>query len=90
METADDILEEIEEIKEGRQDAATGPGGPPEGSAGGDLLLRSMDAGQSYDLDALAAFSGLDTVELLSTLVDFELRGLVRRLETGQFVRSQG
>ena len=49
-----------------------------------------MDAGQSYDLDALAAFSGLDTVELLSTLVDFELQGLVRRLETGQFVRSRG
>lgn len=49
-----------------------------------------MDAGQSYDLDALAALSGLDTVQLLSTLVDFEFRGLVRRLETGQFVRLRG
>ena len=83
VETADDILEEIGE-------AGIGSGRASEGSAGGDPLLRSMDAGQSYDLDALAAVSGLETVELLSTLVDFELRGLVKRLETGQFVRLRG
>ena len=43
VETADDILEEIEG---GRQYAVTGPGDPSEDSAGGDPLLRTMDAGQ--------------------------------------------
>jgi len=53
-------------------------------------LVRHMDAGQSYDFDALAAFSGLESSELLSKLVDFELQGLVRRSETGQFRRLRG
>ena len=87
VESADDILEEIEE---GCQGAVTGPGGLCQASTGGDPILRNMDAGQSYDLDSLAVCSGLETAELLSKLVDFELRGLVRRLETGQFVRLRG
>ena len=90
METADDILEEIGEIDGCRQCAVTGPTESSEASTGGDPLLRQMDAGQSYELDTLAAFSGLDTAELLSKLVDFELRGLVRRSDTGQFVRLRG
>ena len=45
---------------------------------------------RGYDFDALAAFSGLETAELLSKLVDFEVRGLVKRSETGQFVRLRG
>jgi predicted Rossmann fold nucleotide-binding protein DprA/Smf involved in DNA uptake len=46
-----------------------------------------MDAGQPYDLDALAAGSGLATGELLSRLSDLELRGLIHRAGSGRFVR---
>ena len=86
VETADDILEEIGEEHEC---AVTSPGRPT-GSSAADPLLQNMDAGRCYDLDALAALSGLETAELLSKLVEFELMGLVRRLETGEFLRLRG
>jgi predicted Rossmann fold nucleotide-binding protein DprA/Smf involved in DNA uptake len=47
-----------------------------------------MDPGQAYDLDALAGRSGLDGVRLLPRLLDLELRGLVRRVGGGRFMRS--
>jgi DNA processing protein len=53
-----------------------------------DPLLRAMDAGQPYDLDALAGVSGLAVVQLLPRLSDLELRGLVTRLQGGRFMRS--
>ena len=84
VETADDILEEI------GISATSGPSGAARETAVGDPVLRQMEAGQSYDLDALAAFSGLESAELLSKLVQFELQGLVRRSETGQFRRLRG
>ena len=84
VETADDILEEI------GISATYGPSGAGRETAVGDPVLRQMEAGQSYDLDALAAFSGLESAELLSKLVQFELQGLVRRSETGQFRRLRG
>ena len=86
VETADDILEEIGQEHEV---AVTGPG-EPTGTSAGDPLLQNMDAGQCYELAALAALSGLETAELLSKLVDFELMGLVRRSDTGQFLRLRG
>jgi predicted Rossmann fold nucleotide-binding protein DprA/Smf involved in DNA uptake len=46
-----------------------------------------MEAGTIYDLDGLAGLSGLPTNRLLPRLLDLELRGLVRRLEGGRFVR---
>ncbi|HEY6363135.1 MAG TPA: DNA-processing protein DprA [Vicinamibacterales bacterium] len=52
-----------------------------------DPLLRGMDAGTVYDLDGLAGLSGLETSRLLPRLLDLELRGLVRRLDGGRFVR---
>ena len=59
VETADDILEELQAIEgEDHPYAVAGLGGPSEDWEGADPLLRNMDAGQSYDLDALAAFSG--------------------------------
>jgi DNA processing protein len=83
VETADDILEEI-----GQEHEVAVPGlGEPTGTSAGDPLLQNMDTGQCY---ALAALSGLETAELLSELVDFELIGLVRRSETGQFLRLRG
>jgi hypothetical protein len=46
-----------------------------------------MEAGQPYDLDALARLSGLATARLLPRLLDLELQRLVRRVEGGRFVR---
>jgi predicted Rossmann fold nucleotide-binding protein DprA/Smf involved in DNA uptake len=47
-----------------------------------------MDAGHPYDLDALSAASGLDVARLLPRISELELRGAVRRLEGGRFIRS--
>lgn len=83
VETADDIVEEL--------------GLPPSGSTAGthvgskgsgDPVLRVMEAGQPYDLDALAAASGLDGHRLLPRLLDLELAGAVRRAPGGRFIRS--
>lgn len=53
-----------------------------------DPVLQGMEAGQPYDLDALAAGSGLDMPRLLPRLIELELAGLIRRAEGGRFVRS--
>jgi hypothetical protein len=53
----------------------------------GDPLLRRMEAGHPYDLDALTEASGLDPARLLPRLLDLELAGQIRRLEGGRFVR---
>jgi predicted Rossmann fold nucleotide-binding protein DprA/Smf involved in DNA uptake len=47
-----------------------------------------MEAGQAYDVDGLAARSGLESVRLLSRLIDLELQGQVRRVGGGRFMRS--
>jgi predicted Rossmann fold nucleotide-binding protein DprA/Smf involved in DNA uptake len=46
-----------------------------------------MVVDQPYDLDALAAGSGLDASRLLPRLIELELAGLVRRQGGGRFVR---
>lgn len=69
----------------GARAATTGPSGaagPPD-----DPLLRAMDAGQPYDLDALAASSGMDVCRLLPRLMEHELRGVIRRTDAGRFIR---
>jgi DNA processing protein len=53
-----------------------------------DLLLRKMQRGDAYDLDALAGATGLDVARLLPALADLELRGLIRRAGAGRFLRS--
>jgi DNA processing protein len=52
-----------------------------------DPVLRSMDVGHPYDLDALAAACGLDVARLLPHVSNLELRGQVRRIEGGRFIR---
>lgn len=54
----------------------------------GDPVLRRMESGQAYDLDALASGSGLEMSRLLPRLMEMELAGLIRRAEGGRFVRS--
>jgi DNA processing protein len=53
----------------------------------GDRLLELMRVGEPYDLDALAASSGVDGVRLLPRLLDLELQGWIERLEGGRFMR---
>ena len=88
VETADDILEEL---------GFAGDRGRTEGTTRGsgamampDLVLRHMEAGESYDLDALSAFSGLTHAVLTSELVNLELAGLISRSEVGRYRRLRG
>jgi DNA processing protein len=63
-------------------------GGTADESPGqADPLLARMKAGEPYDVDALAGLSELDAARLLPRLADLELRGLVRRIGGGRFVR---
>jgi DNA processing protein len=87
VERADDILEELGLVPvlqgESRHD-----GNAVVPTSCGDSILARMDPGQAYDLDALSGHSGLDGVRLLPRLLDLELRGLVRRVGGGRFMRS--
>ena len=87
VECADDIVAEL----------GFGPiaqiGAPAGASSNGsttseDPLLRRMDAACAYDLDELAGACGLDAPRLLPLLVDLELRGLIRRVGGGRFMRQ--
>ena len=86
VECADDIVSEL-----GLAPAPAGPAaarGSADGSAASaDPVLRRMEAGHAYDLDTLAGASGLDARRLLPRLADLELRGLVRRVGGGRFMR---
>jgi DNA processing protein len=87
VECADDILEELGL-------AVPSPGARYDGLSAafptscGDSILAGMEAGEAYDLDGLSAGSGLDGARLLPRLLDLELRGLVRRVGGGRFIRS--
>ena len=92
VECADDILEELPV-------ALTDPGlgigdlGLAEKeskrvkAASHDPVLRSMEEGDSYDLDEISERSGVDRMKLLPRLVELELAGAVQRVEGGRFVR---
>ena len=86
VECADDIVEEL-----------WGFGRPPNSEVNAlsadssavsvDPIVVRMEAGQAYDVDDLAALSGLETVRLLSCLIDLELQGRVRRVGGSRFMR---
>ena len=82
-----DILEEIglTGVRGGAEALCTS-----EARATPDFLLRHMEAGESYDLDALSAVFGLKNGELMSKLVDLELGGLLSRSELGRYRRLTG
>jgi DNA processing protein len=81
VETADDILEELQSpgLVQTRSDGQPG--------AASDPLLACLPAGEPCDLDALAERSGVAVHRLLPRLLEFELQGLVRRAGGGRFVR---
>jgi DNA processing protein len=89
VECADDILEELGlvTIVERRCENEASALLP---TSCGDSILGGMDEGQAYDLDALSARSGLEGARLLPRLLDLELRGLVRRVGGGRFMRCPG
>ena len=53
----------------------------------GDPMLAAMTPGEPYDIDTLAGLSRLEAGRLIPRLVDLELKGLVRRIAGGRFVR---
>ena len=85
VETADDILTELGLCSRPASGIAASNG---QSTKCEDSLLRSMDAGLAYDLDALADASGLSAGHLLPRLSELELLGLITRLEGGRFMRS--
>ncbi|MDA1185106.1 MAG: DNA-processing protein DprA [Acidobacteria bacterium] len=87
VECADDILEELG-LDAGERLAGEDVSGSSTRTCI-DPVLRAMHAGQSYDLDELAAESGIDGVRLLPRLLDLELQGLLRRIGGGRFIRQR-
>jgi len=86
VESADDIVEELGMAVRSVSGQPCGPSAC--GSARSvDPILRRMEAGQAYDLDALALHSGLSVHKLLPRLLELELSGLIRRAGAGRFVR---
>lgn len=85
VETADDILAELGLADV--PDAAHGGISDSKSETCQDPVLVRMERGQPHDLDALARSSGLDAARLLTHLAGLELRGLVRRLGSGRFLR---
>ena len=95
VECAEDVMEELGLIAvvdnppgAGSQSGASPCGSGATTATSGDPVLRRMDVGHTYDLDALAGASGLDIRRLLPHLIGLELQGLVQRVGGGRFVRS--
>jgi DNA processing protein len=86
VETADDIVAEL-----GWAPASAGSRDPAASAsdsvASTDPVLRRMEMGHLYDLDQLAGASGLDASRLLPRLADLELRGFLKRVGGGRFMR---
>jgi DNA processing protein len=86
VECADDIVNELgwaPAVPPAASQATSGTGSV----VSTDPVLRRMEAGHVYDLDALAGASGLDACRLLPRLADLELRGFIKRIGGGRFIR---
>jgi DNA processing protein len=87
VEGADDIVAELQFALDPQNHRATAASGSGSTSSD-DPVVGRMDSGCAYDLDELAAVSGLDAPRLLPRLADLELRGLIRRIGGGRFIRQ--
>ena len=87
VECADDIVAELG-LGPPAASAATAQTSGNGSTSSEDPVLRRMDTACAYDIDALAAACGLDAPRLLPLLADLELRGLVRRVGGGRFIRD--
>jgi DNA processing protein len=90
VECVDDILEELPPGIRDSGSGITAKESKAMNPASQDPVLRSMDDGDTYDLDEISERSGLDRMKLLSRLLELELAGAVRRIEGGRFVRFRG
>ena len=86
VECGDDIVAELGFGVPAQIDAEPGASGNGSTSSE-DPVLGRMHAACPYDLDELAGACGLDTARLLTHLADLELRGFIRRVEGGRFMR---
>jgi DNA processing protein len=82
VETADDILEELNGV--GYRAPSTARATAP--SARRDPLLACLPAGEACDVDQIAERSGLTIAHLLPRLFELELQGAVARIDGGRFV----
>lgn len=87
VETAADVVAELGLAPRGTP-AVEGGANAGKSTNCKDPVLGAMDAGHPYDLDALAAACGLDVARLLPRISELELRGQLRRLDGGRFIRS--
>ena len=88
VECADDILEELPlGIRDSGFGISTTKESRRPNPASHDPVLRSMEDGDSYDLDEISDRSGVDRMKLLPRLLELELAGAVRRVEGGRFMR---
>jgi len=86
VECADDIVEELlgaVSLTDARETALSSISS----GVSADPIVTRMELGQAYDVDGLAALSGVESVRLLSRLIDLELQGHVRRVGGGRFMR---
>jgi len=86
VECADDIVEELWGIGPSPQSEANALSSTSS-AVSVDPIVGRMEPGHAYDVDGLAALSGLENVRLLSCLIDLELQGRVRRVGGGRFIR---
>jgi DNA processing protein len=84
VECAADVVEALGLVAAPVKPAVTSAG---ESRGSTDPVLDRMAAGEPYDVDALAGLTGLDAARLLPQLAELELRGVVRRIPGGRFVR---
>ena len=52
------------------------------------VVLAALSSGEACDFDQISAGSGLPAAELLPRLLELELRGDVKRVGGGRFVRT--
>ena len=87
VECADDILSELGFAPGGGQRSSDESSRCSQRSSG-DSLLSRMEPGQAYDLEALAALTGVAAVRLIPRLCELELDGSVCRAGGGRFMRA--
>jgi DNA processing protein len=85
VESAADVLQALGWLPHAVGEASARSGDVTRASA--DPVLSKMAPGDPCGLDALARDSGLDPARLIARLSDLEMRGLVRRVGGGRFVR---
>jgi DNA processing protein len=82
VESAEDVLAEL------KASPLAAVHHPRSGVPAADPVLDVMLPGETYDADGLTAETGLAAAALLPRLLELELRGAVRRVDGGRFVRA--